>query len=95
MQADAMDAAALEALDPITHAHGLVTIGRGGEVALADSESQPGVIDTIREKQDMVTARASHPLVDAIQDQRLAWFFALGLANSNAARACRMQCERN
>jgi hypothetical protein len=50
MQADAMDAAALEALDPMTHAHGLVTIGRGGEVSLADSESQPGILDTIREK---------------------------------------------
>lgn len=60
MQADAMDAAALETLDPMTHAHGLVTIGRGGEVSMADSESQPGILDTIREKQDMVTARASH-----------------------------------
>ena len=60
MQAAAMDAEAAKTLDPITHAHGLVTIGRGGEVALADSESQPGIIDTIREKQDMVTARASH-----------------------------------
>jgi hypothetical protein len=60
MQADAMDAEAAKTLDPMTHAHGLVTIGRGGEVALADSESQPGVIDTIREKRDMVTARASH-----------------------------------
>jgi hypothetical protein len=59
-QADAIDAVALEALDPMTHAHGLVTVGRGGEVALADGESQPGIIDTVREKQDMVTARASH-----------------------------------
>ena len=38
----------------------LVTIGRGGDVALADSESQPGIINTVREEQDMVTARASH-----------------------------------
>ena len=60
MKAAAMDAEAAETLDPITHAHGLVTIGRGGEVSLADSESQPGILDTIREKQDMVTARASH-----------------------------------
>ena len=67
MQAAAMDAAALEALDPMTHAHGLVTVGRGGEVALADSESYPGIIDTIREKQDMVTARASHQRPEAYQ----------------------------
>jgi hypothetical protein len=60
MKAAAMDAEAAETLDPITHAHGLVTIGRGGEVSLADNESQPGILDTIREKQDMVTARASH-----------------------------------
>jgi hypothetical protein len=63
MQAAAMDAEAAKTLDPMTHAHGLATIGRGGEVALADSESQPGVIDTIREKRDMVTARASHQRV--------------------------------
>jgi hypothetical protein len=60
LKAAAMDAEAAKTLDPITHAHGLVTIGRGGEVSLADNESQPGIIDTIREKQDMVTARASH-----------------------------------
>jgi hypothetical protein len=60
MQAAAMDAEAAKTLDPMTHAHGLVTIGRGGEVSMADSESQPGILDTIREKQDMVTARASH-----------------------------------
>jgi hypothetical protein len=60
MQTAAMDAEAAKTLDPMTHAHGLVTIGRGGEVSLADSESQPGILDTIREKQDMVTARASH-----------------------------------
>ena len=56
-----MDAAALEVLNnTMAHATGPVTIGRGGEVALPDRESQPGIIDTIREKQDMVTARASH-----------------------------------
>ena len=60
-QANAMDAAALEVLNnTMAHATGPVTIGRGGEVALPDSESQPGIINTIREKQDMVTARASH-----------------------------------
>jgi hypothetical protein len=59
-QAVTMDAAALEGLNPLAHVTGPITIGRGGEVALADSESQPGIIDTIREKQDMVTARASH-----------------------------------
>jgi hypothetical protein len=60
MKAAAMDAEAAKTLDPMTHAHGLVTIGRGGEVSMADSESQPGILDTIREKRDMVTARASH-----------------------------------
>lgn len=60
MKATAMDAEAAKTLDPMTHAHGLVTIGRGGEVSMADSESQPGILDTIREKRDMVTARASH-----------------------------------
>ena len=41
MKAAAMDAEAAKTLDPMTHAHGLVTIGRGGEVSKADSESQP------------------------------------------------------
>ena len=39
MKAAAMDAEAAKTLDPMTHAHGLVTIGRGGEVSKADSES--------------------------------------------------------
>jgi len=63
-QADGMDAAALKVLDPMAHVTGPVTIGRGGEVALADRNSYPGIINTVREKQDMVTARASHARLD-------------------------------
>jgi hypothetical protein len=55
-QADAMDAAALEVLNPLAYTTGPLTIGRGGEVA---RNSYPDTIDTVHEKQDMVTARAS------------------------------------
>ena len=83
MKAAAMDAEAAETLDPMTHAHGLVTIGRGGEVSLADSESQPGILDTIREKQDMVTARASHQRLKLTGDALL---LAVDAADSIKAR---------
>jgi hypothetical protein len=83
MKAAAMDAEAAKTLDPITHAHGLVTIGRGGEVSLADNESQPGILDTIREKQDMVTARASHQRLALTGDALL---LAVDAADSIKAR---------
>ena len=40
-QADAMDTAALEVPEPLAHVTGPITIGRGGEVALADSNNWP------------------------------------------------------
>jgi hypothetical protein len=83
MKAAAMDAEAAKTLDPMTHAHGLVTIGRGGEVSLADNESQPGILDTIREKQDMVTARASHQRLALTGDALL---LAVDAADSIKAR---------
>jgi hypothetical protein len=82
-QADAMDAAALEVLDPMAHVTGPVTIGRGGEVALADRNSSPGIIDTVREKQDMVTARASHARLALTGDSLL---MAVDAADSIKAR---------
>jgi hypothetical protein len=41
MKAAAMDTEAAKTLDPITHAHGLVTIGLGGEVSLATMKANP------------------------------------------------------
>jgi hypothetical protein len=82
-QADAMEAAALEVLDPMAHVTGPVTIGRGGEVALADHNSSPGIIDTVREKQDMVTAKASHARLALTGDGLL---MALDAADSIKAR---------
>jgi hypothetical protein len=60
MKAAAMDAEAAETLDPITTPTALSRSAAVVKAALADSESQPGIIDTICEKQDIVTARASH-----------------------------------
>jgi hypothetical protein len=82
-QADAMDAAALEVLEPLAHVTGPITIGRGGEVALADRNSYPGIIDTVREKQDMVTARASHARLALTGDGLL---MAVDAADSIKAR---------
>jgi hypothetical protein len=74
---------ALEALEPLAHVTGPITIGRGGEVALADRNSSPGIIDTVREKQDMVTARASHARLALTGDGLL---MAVDAADSIKAR---------
>jgi hypothetical protein len=61
--ADSMDARAAEVLDVGSHITGPVTIGNGNEVVVATREAMasiPGVIETVREHPDMVTARASH-----------------------------------
>lgn len=83
IKAAAMDAEAAKTLDPMTHAHGLITIGRGGEVSMADDESRYGILDTIREKQDMVTARASHQRLALTENALL---LAVDAADSIKAR---------
>jgi hypothetical protein len=64
---------------------GPVTMGNGNEVAVATRDSLPGVIDTIREHRDMVTARASHARLALTGD---ALVLAADAANSvNAANS--------
>jgi hypothetical protein len=58
--AESIEARVAEVLDVGSHVTGPVTIGNGNEVAVTTRDSIPGVIDTIREHRDMVTARASH-----------------------------------
>jgi hypothetical protein len=58
--AASMEARAAEVLDAGSHVTGPVIVGNGNEVAVATRDSIPGVIDTVREHPDMVTARASH-----------------------------------
>lgn len=61
-QADTMDAHVADYMDVGSHVTGPVKIGNGGEVIVATSEAQgsiPGVIDTVRENQNMLTATAS------------------------------------
>lgn len=61
-QADTMDARVAEYMDIGSHVTGPVKPGNGGEVIVATREAMasiPGVIDTVRESQNMLTASAS------------------------------------
>ena len=61
-EADSMEAIAAGFMDVGAHVTGQVRPGNGGEVIVATHEAQgsiPGVIDTVRENQDMLTASAS------------------------------------
>lgn len=61
-EADAMETAAAEYLDIGNHVTGPQAIGNGGELVVRTSEAQvsiPGVLDTLRESPDMLTAGAS------------------------------------
>jgi hypothetical protein len=61
-QADTMDARVADYMDIGSHVTGPVRPGNGGEVIVATQEAMgsiPGVIDTVRENQDMLTASAS------------------------------------
>lgn len=61
-QADTMDARVADYMDIGSHVTGPVKPGNGGEVIVATREawgSIPGVIDTVRENQNMLTATAS------------------------------------
>jgi hypothetical protein len=83
--AASMEARAAEVLDVGSHITGPVTIGNGNEVAVATRDSMPGVIDTVREHQNMVTARASHARLALTGD---ALILAADAANSvNAANS--------
>jgi hypothetical protein len=83
--AASMEARAAEVLDVRSHVTGPVTIGNGNEVAVATRDSIPGVIDTVREHRNMVTARASHARLALTGD---ALILAADAANSvNAANS--------
>ncbi len=61
-EADAMEAAAVKYLDIGNHVTGPQPAGNGGELVVATKEamaSVPGVVDTVRQSPDMLTAGAS------------------------------------
>ena len=61
-EADAMEAAAVEYLDIGNHVTGPQKIGNGGELVVRTQEAMasiPGVVDTVRESPDMLSATAS------------------------------------
>jgi hypothetical protein len=83
--AASMEARAAEVLGVGSDVTGPITIGNGNEVAVATRDSIPGVIDTVREHRDMVTARASHARLALTAD---ALILAADAANSvNAANS--------
>src|SRR5262249_35140535 len=65
-EANDMESAAAEFLDPGTHVTGPHQIGNGGELVLRTREAMakgPGIIDTLRESPDVLNVEASrHPL---------------------------------
>lgn len=61
-EADAMEAAAAEYMDIGNHVTGRQSIGNGGELVVRTAEGMatiPGVLDTVRQSPDMLTAGAS------------------------------------
>lgn len=61
-EADAMEGAAAVFLDPASHVTAPPQVGNGGELIVATQEATanvPGIIDTVRESPDLLTATAS------------------------------------
>lgn len=70
-EADAMEASAAQYLDPLSHITGPMKPGNGGEMIAATREMQmekPGIIDTVRERPDMLAAVASYQRLDLAGD---------------------------
>ncbi|HEV7267248.1 MAG TPA: hypothetical protein VGN83_20385 [Falsiroseomonas sp.] len=67
MEADATEAAAAHALDPLSHVTHPLRPGNGGELVVATKDvlaEKPGIVDTVRKRGDMLAADASMQRLD-------------------------------
>ena len=70
-EADVLDVRATEALDPLSHTTGRLVVGCGGELIAPTAENlsrKPGLVDTVRERPDMLAADASLQRLDLAEN---------------------------